>query len=83
MGKGATHEHSVKTFVDVVNSVLGQNAMKIKYFFPIGLVLEYSGIPYPLGRVGETHVLTVAEQEAICRRFGLDQTLFGLDATFD
>jgi hypothetical protein len=76
-------ERTVKRFVEDVNRVLGADAMQIRYRFWSGLELYYRGNSMALGGVSETHVLTVAEQEAICLYFDLDQTLFGLDARAD
>ncbi|HEX5760423.1 MAG TPA: hypothetical protein VF121_14640 [Thermoanaerobaculia bacterium] len=76
-------ERTVKRFVEDANRVLGADAMQIRYVFWSGLQLYYRGNSMAFGGVSETHLLTVAEQEAICLYFDLDQTLFGLDARTD
>lgn len=74
-----SHERTIRQFVDAVNAVFGQR-MEILYSWFFGLELRMEGLPYALGKVGEERMLTVAEQEAICRYFDLDPRLLGLDA---
>jgi hypothetical protein len=79
-----SHDRTVSQFVAEVEHSTGRR-IEIRWILFRGIVLEEedSGIIYAFGGLREGRTLSPAEQESLCRVFGVDPTLLGLDPPLD